>query len=294
MQDYKKILVPIALDDNDADAIAWANYLSKSIKAEEILFVHPYEDTPVPDELHDSLPTDQDLLEEIKTLVSHHATTSEKFSYKVVGRKSTFVALMEAVEHQHSDLIIIGKESFASNMPVRIARHSPCSLMSIPVGSKPQVEKIMVTTDFSDFAREALELGLQIASSKNIQEIDSVHVFNLGRGSKKVVVPESTQKELAAQYIEQLHNDYLQEFETHDIAIRPHNYYDRYVYEALESAASELQSDLVVISCRGKGAITSWFLGSVTENLLTEASVPVIAARTKDKKSGFLNLIKGN
>ncbi|MGJ8655733.1 MAG: universal stress protein [Akkermansiaceae bacterium] len=294
MQDYKKIIVPLALDNTDKDTIAWASSIAKSTDATEVLFVHPYEDDAVPEPLQSGLSTDQELLEEMHGLIADHAVTptSDIYRYKVAGAKSSFIALMEAADEQQSDLIVIGKSSFETSMPVRVARHSACSVMSIPEGCSPILKKLMVTTDFSDHAREALELGVQVANTNELTEIDSVHVYSLGRGSRKVTLPESTQREMASDFAEKKHLEYLEGSKLNGLEVHTHNYYNRYVYTAIEAAAILLQSDLIIISCKGKNALKSWLLGSVTENLLTHSEKPVLAARTPQPKRNFLGFLK--
>jgi len=52
---------------------------------------------------------------------------------------------------------------------------------------------------------------------------------------------------------------------------------------ALLSAVDEQGSDLVVVGTRGRGAVKSLFLGSVTEHLVTHSSVPIVVVPPPDR-----------
>ena len=52
---------------------------------------------------------------------------------------------------------------------------------------------------------------------------------------------------------------------------------------ALVSAVDEHGCDLVVVGTRGRGAVKSLFLGSVTEHLVTHSSVPIVVVPPPDR-----------
>lgn len=296
MQEYKKIIVPLGLQGKDSDAISWACRTSTAIHADEVLFIHPYDDQDIPESLRGDSNFNDDLLLEIKALVEAHkgSADSSMFRYDVAGNKGELSALLKVISEHESDLVVIGKHSFGSAMPVRLARQASCSVMSVPEGCTPKLHKLMVTTDFSKYAKEALELALQVAKNRGLTEIDSVHVYSLGRQSHKLTIPEATQLEMAADFAEQRHNEFIAETDLHGIKVNTHNYNNRYVYDALHAAARELESDLIIVSCRGKNALTSWLLGSVAESLLTDSDVPVLAAKMRGTGQNFLNVLLGD
>ncbi|SHI75939.1 Nucleotide-binding universal stress protein, UspA family [Rubritalea squalenifaciens DSM 18772] len=296
MQDYKKIIVPIGLQDKDAGAIAWACRIARYTDADDILFIHPYDNHDMPESLRGDDSFTNELLEEIKKLVAENCGSSEEinFRFDVVTGKGELTSLLEAISEQDSDLIVIGKDSFGSSMPVRLARQAPCSVMSVPVECPPKLTKLMVTTDFSKYAKEALEIAVQVAQSRGLKEIESVHVYNLGRQSHKLTIPESTQLEIAADFARERHEEFINDVDLQGVKVNMHNYNNRYVYDALQAATTELGADMIIVSCRGKNALTSWLLGSVAENLLKEANVPVLAAKMRGTGQNFLNVLLGD
>jgi nucleotide-binding universal stress UspA family protein len=52
---------------------------------------------------------------------------------------------------------------------------------------------------------------------------------------------------------------------------------------ALISAVEEQGCDLVVVGTRGRGAMKSLFLGSVTEHLVSHSSVPIVVVPPPDR-----------
>ncbi|GAA5496592.1 hypothetical protein Rhal01_02777 [Rubritalea halochordaticola] len=296
MQEYNKIIVPLGLQGKDADAISWACRTATATKATEVLFIHPYDEEDMPESLRAEKSFNEDLLVDVKALVEAHkgSADSSTFRYAVIGGNGEVPTILKAIQEQESDVIVVGKRSFGSGMPVRLARKAPCSVMSVPEGSTPEFKKIMVTTDFSKYSKEALELAIQIAKRRGIPEIDSVHVYNLGRQSHKLTIPESTQLEIAADFAKERHDEFIADTDLQGITVHTHNYNNRYTYDALQAAANQLGSNLIIVSCRGKNALTAWLLGSVAENLLTESEVPVLAAKMRGTGQNLLNVLMGD
>ena len=296
MKRYKRLIVPLGLRDLDNGAISWASRIAGLAGSEHVLFIHALDAHDVPEETKAKYPwldspSDEVLLGMMKTLVDSiwEGNPETQITFEVEKAKSEAIAILEAVIRDDSDLIIVGRGAFGGGMAVKLARKSPCSVMSVHSDHAKKLERILVPTDFSELSRNALDVATAFAGSEGLTSIDSVHVFNIGSIHHKVMLPEEEQIKLAEEFAEELHQDFLKEADLHGVEVVPHLVYDRSVPIAASRLARELKVDLIVTSCRGKNAISSWLLGSNAESLLEQAPVPVIAAKVKGTGRNLLD-----
>lgn len=296
MKRYKRIVVPLGLRELDQGAISWASRIASLADTEHVLFIHALNAPDFPEQTKAKYPwllapLDETIRQKMKDLVNQTWENNSKMniSFEVVNSKSESIAILEAVVEDDSDLIIIGRGAFGGGMAVKLARKSPCSVMSVPTDHAKKLERILVPTDFSEFSRNALDVATAFAESEQLTKIDSLHVFNIGTVHHKVTLPEEEQMLLAEEFASELFRDYLKDSDLRGVSVEQHMVVDRSVPIASSRLARELGVDLIVTSCRGKNAISSWLLGSNTESLLEHAPVPVIAAKEKGTGRNLLD-----
>jgi nucleotide-binding universal stress UspA family protein len=138
------------------------------------------------------------------------------------------------------------------------------------------MNRILIATDGSDFAGEALEQGLAIAA-----ELRAVATVVYVR-------------QPPSPYLEQNYQDALAEEARREQAVledakRRAGFHPAEVeYEVLEGDAVEeilnlarsRDADLIVVGSRGLGSISSLMLGSVSTAILHQADRPVLVAKT--------------
>lgn len=288
MKRYKRLIVPLGLRDLDRGAISWASRISSLAESEHVLFVHAGDVPDIPEKLTEkypwlAAPLDETILKKMENLVNEiwEGNPTTKISFEIVTAKSDTIALLEAVVRDDSDLIIVGKGAFGGGMAVKLARKAPCSVMSVHSGHAKKLKNILVPTDFSELSRNALEVATAFAKMEGSTRIHSFHVFNIGSVHHKVTLPEEEQKRLAQEFAGEMYKDFLANAELRGVEVEPHLVVDQSMPIAACRLARELDVDLIVTSCRGKNAVSSWLLGSNAESLLEQAPVPVIAAKIK-------------
>lgn len=295
MKRYKRLIVPLGLRDLDNGAISWASRISTLADAEHVLFIHASDTSEYPEETKEKYPwladpLDETILGKMESLVNEvwDGNPATKISFEVAKAKSDSIAILEAVIRDDSDLIIVGRGAFGGGMAVKLARKSPCSVMSVHTDHAKKLERILVPTDFSELSRNALDVATAFAASEGLTRIDSVHVYNIGSVHSMVTLPQEEQVSLAGEFAEELHRDFLKDTDLRGVEVVPHLVLDRSVPIAASRLARELDVDLIVTSCRGKDAVSSWLLGSNAESLLEQAPVPVIAAKVKGTGQNLL------
>ncbi len=288
MKRYKRLIVPLGLRDLDVGAICWASRIARLATSDNVHFVHALDTPDFPEETKAKYPwlmnpLDETIQEKMHSLVEDHwsGPPETKISYEVAKGKSDAIAILETIMRDDSDLVILGRGAFGGGMAVKLARKSPCSVMSVPTNHANKLERILVPTDFSEFSRNALDVATVYAASEGLTKIDSVHVFNLGNVHHKVSIPEEEQCAIAEEFAQEQNRDFLKDTDLRGVEVETHIVIDSSVPMAASRLARELGSDLIITSCRGKNAVSSWLLGSNAESLLEHAPVPVIAAKVK-------------
>jgi nucleotide-binding universal stress UspA family protein len=298
MKRFKKLLVPIGLRDLDEGAIRWAARISILAESEEVVFVHAYDVPDVSEETKARYPwlmapLDEIVGEKMRGLVEScwEGNPGIKMLFEIIPTASDSSAVLGMAVRRDSDLIVVGRGAFESGIAVKLARKAPCSVMAIPSNEAGKLERILVPTDFSDNSRGALDLAVAFAAEGGISTIELVHVFNLGATHRIITLPEAEQLALAKDISGDVSRRFLEETDLRGIEVEMRIVSEKYVPKAVNRMVRELDADLVITSCRGKNAITSWLLGSNAEALLELCPVPIIAAKVKGTGRNLLDLI---
>lgn len=147
------------------------------------------------------------------------------------------------------------------------------------------MDTILIATDGSPTATEAVEFGLELAEKEHASTV-LVHVvpkleWAAVAGPTPVKLPhvpcEADQKPL---------RDALESAQTRRVPTRTQLLVGGTVDEIVAYADS-IDADLIVVGSRGHGAIASALLGSVSRGILDEAMRPVLVVRGEKARSGW-------
>jgi nucleotide-binding universal stress UspA family protein len=140
------------------------------------------------------------------------------------------------------------------------------------------MKKILIATDGSPSAREAVDVGLEIAAEQG-GEITFVHVlppdqFITGREAPTLVVPH----EIALDESETALRDAADAAEEAGVSFAVERVAGETVPEIV-AIAEAADADLIVVGSRGRGPLTSALLGTVSRGVLDHAKTPVLIVR---------------
>jgi len=140
------------------------------------------------------------------------------------------------------------------------------------------MKTILIATDGSDSAREAVELGLELAAEQHARPVVA-HV-----APQVDVVPSGDFGMTGAQEHELTDYDWIPLEEARTLAAERGIEVETEMLrgdtvDELVAYADSLDADLIVVGSRGHGAIASALLGSVSRGVLHEARRPVLVAR---------------
>ncbi len=155
-----------------------------------------------------------------------------------------------------------------------------------------KINKILVPTDFSETASNALKQAVSIASKANA-EIELVHVILPGmnyEGNVPIPHGKSYNANLKKNIEKQLENiaRQIRKDNTIKVSIKvvlgvPH--------KEICSIASEEEVDIIVMGTHGVSGVSEFFVGSNAAKIVASASCPVITIQKTPKTKGFKNII---
>jgi nucleotide-binding universal stress UspA family protein len=140
------------------------------------------------------------------------------------------------------------------------------------------MKKILVPTDFSPQAENALKVAAQLAL-KHDSEIFLLHSLemplSIGGTSDNSNLPESLYfiKLAEKNFSELLEKPYLQEIDLHEAIGRNEIYHD------IKTTVDDNEIDLVVMGSHGASGFKEMFIGSNTEKVVRTSSIPVLVIK---------------
>ncbi len=198
-----------------------------------------------------------------------------------------FEGIVRATKERSPDLLVIGphrrqilKDAFVGTTAERTIRSVECPVLMVngpPVGP---YRHVMLTTDLSENAKSALQRYLTLTLEPHARH-SILHVFDVLalRLATSGTLAEEDSKFHIAERASEARRD-LAKF-IGDLGKQPMEMVVRYLKTAeadeIQAAADELGADLIVLSTQGKGALSRMILGSVTERVLQDATVDVLA-----------------
>ena len=198
-----------------------------------------------------------------------------------------FDGIARAVSDISPDLLILGphrrqilRDAFVGTTAERTIRAVNCPVLmvnALPAGSYKQT---LLTTDLSDSAQTALGRFEQFQTGMN-NSMAIVHVFDAP--ALRLAMADTMSKENQDAYLHDLRLDAQRNLakQVSRIAgkrleqiVRP---VEASVAHEILATASDLKSDLIVVSTQGKSFIARMIMGSVTEQVLQSSPVDVLA-----------------
>lgn len=162
-------------------------------------------------------------------------------------------------------------------------------------GSSIQImKKILVPTDFSPCANNAVAVALAIAK-KSGAEVIFQHLFPDVSGSLHTLKPEARQAERAKQNAASGHakaklDELVHRADNAGLKATPLLVMDKGT-DKIENYIGPLGIDLVVMGSHGATGIRELIIGSQTQRVVRHATVPVLVVKNKPKSVSFRNIL---
>ena len=298
MKRFQHIVVNLTLQDADASVLTWTANLARLAGARKVSVLHAWQPVDIPEELKQRYPwllePGEDVaLKRMDELIAAHLQVEENVEVaKVVYRGSPLGEVLRVAEGGDADLVVCGRSTSDVFLSEKLARKAPCSVLTVPPLAGTSFDRVMVPIDYSEYSRQALDVGLAFAAAEDAK-LTVFHAFEVPWGQSRSTMP---RPEFVAD-LRQFHSNRLRAF-VEEIGSRGVEV-DYKIKEALlappaiAAAVEEGGHDLVIIGCRGHHAIYATLLGSTAESILHGCPVPVVAVKVKGSQRSFLAALRG-
>lgn len=273
MKIFSTVTVGLALSESDSHLLSYARRLCELEIAESFRFVHAVErHSP---ESVDSSGLCSRMEQEVQQVFGERfARQLRSFEVRRGNRLDEFVADLGA---HPAELVLLGhrpSRGGRKTLASRLAMISPASIWMVPDGAALRIEKILAPIDFSVASSEGLALACRIAAQAGVAECEALHVYfdtSTIRYAEHVAELKSAEQQSFATFLGRI--------ETGGVNVRPRFEESSHVAGTILRVAHESQSDLIVMSTRGRTAAAAILLGSEVAQTLRDAAIPVLVLK---------------
>lgn len=275
------ITVGLSLASSDASLLKYAAMLAEKGIGNRFQFVHVRPDGGNPQgdgEAHRM----ESLISEAFGSLSATVNYSQHFLHG-----SRIDQLLAFTEKHPADLVLVGhrnSESSHRSTAVRLAMICPTSVWMIPNEAPAKIESIIAPIDFSPHSADSLSLATGLARTMESRKCVALNVyFNMST----IRYEESLCAE--RERVRVAYEQFIAPLELHDVNVIPQFEEEANVSNAILRVACEQESDLIVMSTRGRSLAASVLLGSETWRILTESKIPMLAVK---HRGAFMSLFQ--
>jgi nucleotide-binding universal stress UspA family protein/ribosomal protein L7Ae-like RNA K-turn-binding protein len=299
MYPFKNLLSVLTLSDRDTSIIKYTAEIARLSNSERIEFVIIDERHHVPDYVRKLYPekllnvrnsTVKKIQNDITRVLISDIVASVHFDViedhfldnclkKIVDKKIDLVLYSKDI-HSHDSISFITK----------LVRRAPCSVLSI-TQKNIHFHNILVPFDFSLHSGNAIEIAITIANSAGIGNINVLHVFEIPVVSHITEMHYDDFKKAIINNAIKEGDRFIDTFKTNNIKIRKIYEFNERIYSGICKVVKDNKIDLVIMGARGRSSGASIFLGSVTEELVRKAEVPILAVKKKGAGMSILESI---
>jgi nucleotide-binding universal stress UspA family protein len=294
MYRYKRILVPFELGDHDIELVRYVSMITRMAKSEKVYFVHVLKNLEIPESIRKEypqiiIPVDEYAKAQMKELVelNYDGCKDTQFEFEV-AEGDHLANLLRLVRIKLIDLVVVGRKRKTGKLSKQLARKAPCSVLIFPEENRTKLTRILVATDFSKHAKNALDVALAFASASGIKELLCMHAYEVPLGYHKTGKSYEDFAEIMKGNAVKDFQEFSGTVETKGVELKPVFVLDKKTDHAVCETIDKESIDLLVLGSRGRSTNVALLLGSLTEKLIDETNVPLIAV--KEKGDG-LNLV---
>jgi len=288
----------------DETLVKFASFVASINQTEKVYFTNVIRNLTIPKEVLKEFPNLIDnMVEErksqMKEVVEAHfdKTLETAISYQVKeGQLSK--KILKLAHDKSADMIIVGRKVNLPGTSVvtqRLARRASCSLLIVPEGSVPKADRLLVPSDFSDYAKDAMEQAILIGEKKGGPvEIVCQNVFTVPSGYHFTGKSYEEFTAIMQTHAEINYKKFIRKIDTKGTDITP--IYtkddDEDPVDDILQKALEIKADGIIIGAKGRTAATALFIGSMAERLIQlNDKLPLLVTRPKGKNAGLLDYI---
>ncbi|HCR48599.1 MAG TPA: universal stress protein [Rhodothermales bacterium] len=230
-------------------------------------------------------------------------TSGMRVSIEVIPTAYPSESILKATMRLQPDMVVMitsgkGKERLTEEQQILkfLLRKGGVNVMMVPLRNSEQLpfsnpQRILVPVDFSGYARAALTVAKELAHELSHSRL---MVLNVATQSAGYLAPQvhNWEYQFARDRIRMSLFQRLEGF-IHD-TYGPDTQYDLDILfgdpvHQILTTATRSRTDLIVMSSHGLSGIERLMMGSVTEGVMRQASVPMLVVKATDVHAGVIN-----
>lgn len=304
MYPIKKLIVCLDQSDLDSTLVKFASFIANANQTKKIYFTNVIRNLNIPKDVLEEFPhLIENMVEErknqMKKLVESNIAFFKDIELSYVIKEGQLSKKILKLAHEKSaDMIIVGRKVDLPGTGVisqRLARRADCSLLIIPEGAIPKIDRILVPSDFSDYSKDAMEAAILVSEKYGGRaEIICQNVFTVPSGYHFTGKSYEEFSAIMLMHAEINFKKFIRKIDTKNSKITPvytKDDDDDPVEEILQKAI-DVHADAIIIGAKGRTAATALFIGSMAERLIQlNDQFPLLVTRPKGKNAGILDYI---
>ncbi|ERM84594.1 universal stress protein [Rhodonellum psychrophilum GCM71 = DSM 17998] len=304
MYQIKKLIVCLDQSDLDKTLVKFASFIANANQTKKIYFTNVIRNLNIPKDVLEEFPhLIENMVEErknqMKSLVESNISIFKDIELSYVIKEGQLSKKILKLAHEKSvDMIIVGRKVNLPGTGVisqRLARRAGCSLLIIPEGAVPKIDRLLVPSDFSDYSKDAMEAAILVSEKYGgMAEIVCQNVFTVPSGYHFTGKSYEEFSAIMLMHAEINFKKFIRKIDTKNIKITPvytKDDDDDPVEEILQKA-KDVHADAIIIGAKGRTAATALFIGSMAERLIQlNDEFPLLVTRPKGKNAGILDYI---
>ena len=303
MKRYERILVCIDQPERDSHMLAYVEAIVRLAESKEIHLLHVSEDKTSDSDEPSQQPSGAGEIteEEMHALATEHFKppgTHECLCKVVKG--TPLLEVLRFAADKDIDLIVIGRHygeaaeaEGEAILARRITRKATCSVLVLPEEHHHvKADMILVPVRDSECSANALDVACDIAAATNAA-VTAFNVYQVHTGYSRVGTTLEEHQALLETAAQRECDKLRSRVDTRGVEVLCKSAPDLHgkpVPIILEAVAS-MSADLLVIGARGRTGAAGVLLGTITEQLIRESPVPVLAVKKKGECLGILRAL---
>jgi len=303
MKQYERILVCIDQPERASHLLAYVDTIARLAESKEIHLLHVSDDTARDSDAPPGQPSGAvEITDE-----TMHALAAEHFKPPSthpclceVVKGAPLLEVLRFAADKDIDLIVVGRHygevaetEGEALLARRITRKATCSVLVLPEEHHHvKADTILVPVRNSECSANALDVACSIAAATNAA-VTAFDVYQVHTGYSRVGTTLEEHQALLETAAQRECDRLRKRVDTHGVEVLSKcapDLHGKPVPIILEAVAS-ISADLVVIGARGRTGAAGVLLGTVTEQLIRQSPVPVLAVKTKGECLGILRAL---
>jgi nucleotide-binding universal stress UspA family protein len=284
---YHRVLVPLDGSTTAEFALRFAADLAVRHQADLLLLHLAYIPAVEPAANNDEAPANDSIRDYLAGLRRELEADDVRVREHVLESRDLKAALLQFVDAERVSVIVMSTQGRTGMIRWLFGSSADAALSSLPVPIllvRPVYQQIVVPLDGSAWSESAIPRASELARVHDA-ELILLHVYQPSSGNYAPQWALAGQQQIADQAFDQIHehltalrNQLRREgLRARDVIIRSNNP----AQAICDYVTSEDGMAMIVMSTHGRTGLSRWLLGSVAQNVVRSARVPVTLVRAE-------------